>query len=117
MFSVASPDVILLETAQGLAEHEKLCVNVSRPGCTEMHYVIHSSHQMQKTQVRHNVFWRALYGNHIGPTRALKIVRRLFVLQTHQNALRDPMIAPDAKTQARRNESRCPFCGIRTGHK
>jgi hypothetical protein len=33
----------------------------------------------------------------------------------HRNALHDPQIAPDAKTQVRRKVSQRIFCGIRTG--
>jgi hypothetical protein len=42
-------------------------------------------------------------------------VRRHFQARTHQNALRDPQLPPDAKTQVRHNVSRRGFCVICTG--
>jgi hypothetical protein len=43
-----------------------------------------------KTQVWHNVSWRAFYENSTGPTWARKIVRWRFAPQTHLNALCNP---------------------------
>jgi hypothetical protein len=37
-----------MASGPGPPELEKLCVHVSRPGRTEMHYVTRRSHQMQK---------------------------------------------------------------------
>jgi hypothetical protein len=37
-----------METALGLPEHEKYCVDVLSPGRIEMHDVTHGSHWMQK---------------------------------------------------------------------
>jgi hypothetical protein len=37
-----------METALGPPEHEKLCIDVSRPRHARMHYVIFRSHRMQK---------------------------------------------------------------------
>jgi hypothetical protein len=42
------PGPLFVETGPGTPEHEKLCVDVSFPGRTRMHYVTHRSHQMQK---------------------------------------------------------------------
>jgi hypothetical protein len=44
-----------------------------------------------------------------------KIVHQYFAAQTHQIALSDPQIPPDAKTQVQRNVSRCTFYGNHTG--
>jgi hypothetical protein len=49
------------------------------------------------------------------PGRLENVVRRRFMPQTHWNALRDPQIPPDAKTQVRRNVSLHTFYIIRTG--
>jgi hypothetical protein len=40
-----------METALGPPEHDKYYIDVSRLGRTEMHYVTHISHRMQKHKV------------------------------------------------------------------
>jgi hypothetical protein len=52
-----------------------------------------------KTQVWHNVSWRALRGVRTGTTQAQKIVQRHFTPQMQHNGLRDPKTTQDAKTQ------------------
>jgi hypothetical protein len=47
-FGVTCPRALLVETAPVPLEHEIYCVDVSRPGRTEMHYVTRRSHLMQK---------------------------------------------------------------------
>jgi hypothetical protein len=39
---------LFVETAPVLPNHEKLCLEVSRPGFTGIYYVIRRSHQMPK---------------------------------------------------------------------
>jgi hypothetical protein len=39
---------LMVETAPDPPEHEKLCIDVSRPGRTRMHYVTKRSHRIQK---------------------------------------------------------------------
>jgi hypothetical protein len=68
--------------ALGPSEHEKLCVDVSCVGCTEMYYVTQRSLRMQKHQFTH---------------------------QTRQNALRDPKITPDPKHKFGLTGSGVPF--------
>jgi hypothetical protein len=60
-FNITCPSALLMEITPGPTEHEKLCVDVSRWGCTGKHYVTRRSHQIQKTQVRHNVSWCAFF--------------------------------------------------------
>jgi hypothetical protein len=62
-----------------------------------------------KTQVRHKLSRLVFYGSRIGPTRARKIVRIRFAPRTHSNALCDPQIKPDAKTEVWLNVTRCTF--------
>jgi hypothetical protein len=45
---VTCPRVLFMETVPGPPEHEKECVDISRPKCFRMHYVIRRSHRMQK---------------------------------------------------------------------
>jgi hypothetical protein len=80
-----------------------------------MHYVTRRSHRMQKHKFP--VMWpnTLFYGIRTEPTRAWKIMRRHFTPRPHPNALCDPPIDSDAKTQVRRNMSRCEFYGIYTG--
>jgi hypothetical protein len=47
-FGVACPGALFMEIALGPSEHEKYCVDVSRPGRTGMPYVNSRSHRMQK---------------------------------------------------------------------
>jgi hypothetical protein len=47
-FDGTCPDALIVEFVPVPPEHEKLCVDVSRPGRSGMHYVTHISHQMQK---------------------------------------------------------------------
>jgi hypothetical protein len=49
------------------------------------------------------------------PTKHEKIMCRRFAPQTQRNALHDPKIPLDAKTQVRRNVSQCAFYGNLTG--
>jgi hypothetical protein len=96
-FGVMCPGTLFVETAPGPPEHEKLCIDISRPDahkCTTWP----KDRTGCKTQVRRNVSRRAFCGNRSGCNRAWKIVRRCLMPQTHQNALYDPQIAPDAKT-------------------
>jgi hypothetical protein len=37
-----------MKTTPGSPKHEKFCIDVSRSGCTRMHYVTRRSHRMQK---------------------------------------------------------------------
>jgi hypothetical protein len=45
-FSVTCPDTLFRETTQGPPEHENLCIDVSSPELTGMHYMSHISHRM-----------------------------------------------------------------------
>jgi hypothetical protein len=45
-FGVTCPDALFMETTLGPLEHKKWCVDISCPGCTEMHYVARRSHWM-----------------------------------------------------------------------
>jgi hypothetical protein len=47
-FGVMCPDMLFMKTTPAPLEHEKLCIDVSRPGRTRMHYVSRGSHRMQK---------------------------------------------------------------------
>jgi hypothetical protein len=47
-FGITILGVLFMEPALGPLEHEKYCVDVSRPGHTGMHYVSRRSHRMQK---------------------------------------------------------------------
>jgi hypothetical protein len=47
-FSVTCPEVLFVEFIPVPHEDEKLCVDVSRPESTRMHYVTHRTHRMQK---------------------------------------------------------------------
>jgi hypothetical protein len=47
-FGVTRPSALFMETAPGAPDHEKYCVNVSRPRCTGMHKVARRSCWMQK---------------------------------------------------------------------
>jgi hypothetical protein len=47
-FCVMCPGTLFIGTAPVPPELEKSWVNISRPGCTEMHYVTHISYRMQK---------------------------------------------------------------------
>jgi hypothetical protein len=42
--------MLIMETAPGPPEHEKECVDISRCGCTGMHYVTDISHCMRNHQ-------------------------------------------------------------------
>jgi hypothetical protein len=46
----------------------------------------------------------------------MKIVHRHFMPRTHQNALRDPQITLDTKTEVKHNMSLHTFCRIHTYH-
>jgi hypothetical protein len=45
---ITCPNALFVESVPVPHEHERHCVIVSQPGCTETHYVTHRSHQMQK---------------------------------------------------------------------
>jgi hypothetical protein len=47
-FGTTCPDALFVEKAPVLPENEKKCVDISRPGCTVMHYVTRRCHQIQK---------------------------------------------------------------------
>jgi hypothetical protein len=47
-FGVSCPDALCMETVPVPPEHEKYCIDVSRPGSTRTHYVTRRSNQMQK---------------------------------------------------------------------
>jgi hypothetical protein len=47
-FGVTCSGAIFMEIAQGPPEHEKKCIDISHPRCTEMHYMTHKSDRMQK---------------------------------------------------------------------
>jgi hypothetical protein len=51
----------------------------------------------------------------LGPPKHEKKVHQHFTAQTHWNALHDPHILPDAKTQVRCNVTRHAFYGNCTG--
>jgi hypothetical protein len=89
----------------GPTQARKIVHNVACAGPTGMHYVTHRSHRTQKIEVQCDVSRCAFSGNRTTPTRAWKIVRRCFVPPAHQNALHDPQISLDGKTQVRRNVS------------
>jgi hypothetical protein len=69
-FDVRCPNALFEQTALGPPEHEKLCIDDSRP---------------------------AFCGNRTGPTQASQIVRWCIMSPMHQNELRAPKIPPDAK--------------------
>jgi hypothetical protein len=48
MFSITCLDMIFVESIPIPPEHQKLCVDILHPRCTETHYVTHRSHDMQK---------------------------------------------------------------------
>jgi hypothetical protein len=73
-FGVTCSSALFMETAPGLPEHEKYCVDVSLPGLSEMHYVTRSSHRMQK-----HMFGVTCPDAHfIETARARKIVHQCF---------------------------------------
>jgi hypothetical protein len=47
-FGITCPDTLFVEFVPVLIEHEKYCVDVSRPRCNRMHFVTRVTHQMQK---------------------------------------------------------------------
>jgi hypothetical protein len=47
-FGVTSSEALFMKTAPGPPEHEKLCVDILRPGRIGMHYLTHISYWMQK---------------------------------------------------------------------
>jgi hypothetical protein len=51
-FSIPFSGALFVESVPRTPKHEKLCVNVSRPGCNRMYYVTHRFHQMQKHKFR-----------------------------------------------------------------
>jgi hypothetical protein len=114
-FGVTCPDTLFMETAPDPPEHEKYCIDLSCPECTGMLYVTHRSHQIQKHKFGITCPGGAFYGNRTGPTQLSKMVCRHLTPRTHRNALRDPQILPDAKTQVQHNVSWCAFYGNRTG--
>jgi hypothetical protein len=44
MFGIMFPNTLIMETAPGPFEHEKECVDISRPGWTKTHYKTRRSH-------------------------------------------------------------------------
>jgi hypothetical protein len=48
MFDIMYPDALFVETIPSPPEQEKLCIDVSCPGCTRTPYVAHRSQRMQK---------------------------------------------------------------------
>jgi hypothetical protein len=88
-FSVTCPDSLFVDTAPGPPEHEKLCVDVSCPGCTRMHYMIRKSHWMQK----HKFSMTApdsLFVETACDDPSMKIVHRCFTHRKQRNTLRNP---------------------------
>jgi hypothetical protein len=78
------------------------------------HYVTRRSHQTQKHKFGVTCPGAPFEQIALGPPEhENKFVT--FRALDHQNALRDPQIALDAKTQVQRNVSRHTFCGMRTG--
>jgi hypothetical protein len=61
-FGITCPSVLFMETAPSPPEHEKLYVDVSRLGCTGMHYMTSRSHWVQKhnysVMCPHILFWK-----------------------------------------------------------
>jgi hypothetical protein len=53
-FGITYPEALFVKSVPVPPEHEKLCVDVSRPRCTAMHYMNHRSRKMQKTHVQHS---------------------------------------------------------------
>jgi hypothetical protein len=49
MFGVTCPGVLFMKTALGPAEHEKWCIDVSRPRRIGIHNVTSRPHQMKNT--------------------------------------------------------------------
>jgi hypothetical protein len=47
-FRVTCPVAIFMESIPVPPKNEKLCVNISHPGCSRTHYVTHISHWMEK---------------------------------------------------------------------
>jgi hypothetical protein len=48
-FDVTCPDALFVKAVVVPPEHEKECIDVSCPGCTEMPYVTHKSHRCKNT--------------------------------------------------------------------
>jgi hypothetical protein len=78
-----------------------------------MHYVTRRSHRMQKHKFG-VMCPDALFVESIQTHVGMKIVRRTFAPQTHQNALCDPQIPPNAKTHVRCNVSVIPDFASKT---
>jgi hypothetical protein len=67
-FNVMCLDALFMETAPGPTENVKYFIDVSHPRCTEMHYVTHKYHWMQKHKF--SLTWSAAFcGICTGPTR------------------------------------------------
>jgi hypothetical protein len=68
-FGVTCADTLFIETTVGPPKHEKLCINVSCPGLTRMHYVTRRLHRVQKHKF--DVTCPIIFcENHTGPTQA-----------------------------------------------
>jgi hypothetical protein len=86
------------ENRIGPTQAWKIVHDIAHSGCIGMHYVSQC----------------AFFGNRTAPTRARKIAHQHFEPPAHQNALYDPQISLDVKTQVRRNVSRLASYGNNT---
>jgi hypothetical protein len=50
-FGGMCPDALIVESIPVPPKNEKLCIDVSHPGCSRMHYVTRMSHRMQKRKL------------------------------------------------------------------
>jgi hypothetical protein len=114
-FSVTCLIVLFFGSALDPSEHEKWCVNVSRPGRTRTHYVTRRSYRMRKHKFVGIQCQCAFVGIHGGPTRAWKKECQCFAPWTHPNAIRDRQISLDAKIQVWHNILSRAFYVMRTG--
>jgi hypothetical protein len=131
-------DALFVESIQVPPEHEKLGIDITHLGRTEMLYVTPRFYRMQKHKfgvmcpTRFLWKWHQAHltmKNSVSTFRApdipecttlptdstgcKNIVRRCFEPWTHRNALHDPQIPPDAKIQVWRNVSQRAFYGNR----
>jgi hypothetical protein len=98
-FRVRCLGVYFVESTPSPPEHEKLCVDVSRPGHTRMQYVTHRLHWIGKHKsgitCPSTLFVKSVP---VAPEHE-KLCIDVFTAWSQWNALFDPHIPLDAKTQ------------------
>jgi hypothetical protein len=93
---VTCPITIFVESVLVPPKHENRCVDISRLGRTEVHYLTRRSHRRKK--------------NNFGTMcPEVLFVCRHFAPRMHRNALCDVQIPPDAKTKVQCNMSHHNF--------